>query len=41
MVDNSRLDAANAPDGNGYAAVLGKVVSGMEVVDKIRERSGG
>lgn len=36
VVDNSRLDAANAPDGNGYA-VFGKVVSGMEVVDKIRE----
>jgi peptidyl-prolyl cis-trans isomerase A (cyclophilin A) len=36
VVDNQRLDAANAPDGNGYA-VFGKVVSGMEVVDKIRE----
>jgi peptidyl-prolyl cis-trans isomerase A (cyclophilin A) len=34
--DNDRLDAANARDGNGYA-VFGKVVSGMEVVDKIRE----
>jgi peptidyl-prolyl cis-trans isomerase A (cyclophilin A) len=33
--DNPRLDAANARDGNGYA-VFGKVVSGMEVVDKIR-----
>ncbi|MBC8058650.1 MAG: peptidyl-prolyl cis-trans isomerase [Rhizobiales bacterium] len=33
--DNARLDAANARDGNGYA-VFGKVVSGMEVVDKIR-----
>ena len=33
--DNARLDAANAADGNGYA-VFGKVVSGMEVVDKIR-----
>ena len=33
--DNSRLDAANARDGNGYA-VFGQVVSGMEVVDKIR-----
>ena len=33
--DNTRLDAANAPDGNGYA-VFGKVVSGMDVVDKIR-----
>ena len=33
--DNDRLDAANARDGNGYA-VFGKVISGMEVVDKIR-----
>ena len=33
--DNPRLDAANARDGNGYA-VFGMVVSGMEVVDKIR-----
>jgi len=36
VVDNPRLDAANSPDGNGYA-VFGKVVSGMDVVDKIRE----
>jgi len=36
VVDNPRLDAANASDGNGYA-VFGKVVSGMEVVDKIRD----
>jgi peptidyl-prolyl cis-trans isomerase A (cyclophilin A) len=35
VVDNQRLDAANARDGNGYA-VFGKVVSGMDVVDKIR-----
>ena len=35
VVDNQRLDAANAPDGNGYA-VFGKVISGMDVVDKIR-----
>jgi peptidyl-prolyl cis-trans isomerase A (cyclophilin A) len=35
VADNQRLDAANAPDGNGYA-VFGKVVSGMEVLDKIR-----
>ncbi len=34
--DNDRLDAANANDGNGYA-VFGKVVSGMDVVDKIRD----
>jgi peptidyl-prolyl cis-trans isomerase A (cyclophilin A) len=35
VVDNPRLDAANSPDGNGYA-VFGKVVAGMAVVDKIR-----
>ena len=34
--DNDRLNAANSPDGNGYA-VFGKVVAGMDVVDKIRE----
>jgi peptidyl-prolyl cis-trans isomerase A (cyclophilin A) len=33
--DNAFLDQANARDGNGYA-VFGKVVSGMDVVDKIR-----
>jgi peptidyl-prolyl cis-trans isomerase A (cyclophilin A) len=33
--NNDRLDAANARDGNGYA-VFGKVISGMDVVDKIR-----
>ena len=33
--DNPRLDQPNARDGNGYT-VFGKVVSGMEVVDKIR-----
>ena len=33
--DNAFLDAANARDGNGYA-VFGKVVAGMDVVDKIR-----
>jgi peptidyl-prolyl cis-trans isomerase A (cyclophilin A) len=38
--DNERLDAAKAPDGNGYA-VFGKVVSGMDVVDKIREAPTG
>jgi peptidyl-prolyl cis-trans isomerase A (cyclophilin A) len=32
--DNAFLDAANARDGNGYA-VFGKVVSGMDVVDRI------
>jgi peptidyl-prolyl cis-trans isomerase A (cyclophilin A) len=35
VVDNQRLDAANSPDGNGYA-VFGKVISGMDVIDKIR-----
>jgi peptidyl-prolyl cis-trans isomerase A (cyclophilin A) len=33
--DNAFLDQANARDGNGYA-VFGKVVAGMDVVDKIR-----
>src|SRR6185436_10384098 len=33
--DNAFLDQPNARDGNGYA-VFGKVVSGMDVVDKIR-----
>jgi len=33
--DNDFLDQANARDGNGYA-VFGKVVAGMDVVDKIR-----
>ena len=33
--DNDFLNAANARDGNGYA-VFGKVVSGMEVVDKVK-----
>ena len=36
VVDNSFLDAANARDGHGYA-VFGKVVEGMDVVDKIRD----
>ena len=35
VVDNPFLDAANARDGNGYA-VFGRVVEGMDVVDKIR-----
>ncbi len=34
VVDNERLDYPK-PDGNGYA-VFGKVVEGMDVVDKIR-----
>jgi peptidyl-prolyl cis-trans isomerase A (cyclophilin A) len=33
--DNGFLNAAESRDGNGYA-VFGKVVSGMDVVDKIR-----
>jgi peptidyl-prolyl cis-trans isomerase A (cyclophilin A) len=33
--DNAFLDAANSRDGNGYA-VFGKVIRGMDVVDKIR-----
>ncbi|HSI57980.1 MAG TPA: peptidylprolyl isomerase [Ideonella sp.] len=35
LKDNTFLDQANAADGNGYA-VFGKVVEGMEVVDKIK-----
>ncbi|HEY4068057.1 MAG TPA: peptidylprolyl isomerase [Burkholderiaceae bacterium] len=38
--DNAMLDAANSRDGNGYA-VFGKVVSGMDVVDKIRNTPTG
>jgi peptidyl-prolyl cis-trans isomerase A (cyclophilin A) len=33
--DNAFLDQPNARDGNGYA-VFGRVVAGMEVVDKIK-----
>ena len=33
--DNTFLDQANARDGEGYA-VFGRVVSGMDVVDKIK-----
>jgi peptidyl-prolyl cis-trans isomerase A (cyclophilin A) len=33
--DNERLNQANSADGNGYA-VFGKVIEGMDVVDKIR-----
>ena len=34
LKDNAFLDSANTPDGTGYA-VFGKVVSGMDVEDKI------
>ncbi len=34
LKSNDFLNAANASDGNGYA-VFGKVISGMDVVDKI------
>ena len=33
--DNNFLNAAQSQDGNGYA-VFGKVIAGMDVVDKIR-----
>jgi peptidyl-prolyl cis-trans isomerase A (cyclophilin A) len=35
LKDNGFLNAAQSRDGNGYA-VFGKVVAGMDVVDKIR-----
>jgi peptidyl-prolyl cis-trans isomerase A (cyclophilin A) len=35
LKDNDFLNQANARDGNGYA-VFGKVIAGMDVVDKIR-----
>lgn len=35
LKDNAFLDQANSRDGNGYA-VFGRVVAGMDVVDKIR-----
>jgi peptidyl-prolyl cis-trans isomerase A (cyclophilin A) len=35
VVDNAMLDQANARDGQGYA-VFGRVVAGMDVVDRIR-----
>lgn len=34
--DNTFLDAAQSRDGHGYA-VFGKVIAGMDVVDKIRK----
>lgn len=34
--DNAFLDQPNSRDGNGYA-VFGRVIEGMDVVDKIRE----
>jgi len=36
VVDNAFLDQPNARDGQGYA-VFGKVVAGMDVVEKIRK----
>ena len=38
--DNDFLNAAQARDGNGYA-VFGKVIAGMDVVDKIRNAPTG
>ena len=38
--DNEFLNAAKSQDGNGYA-VFGKVVAGMDVVDKIRNMPTG
>ncbi len=35
VVDNTFLDAANARDGHGYA-VFGRVIEGMDTVDKIK-----
>lgn len=35
LKDNAFLDQSNARDGNGYA-VFGRVVEGMDVIDKIR-----
>jgi peptidyl-prolyl cis-trans isomerase A (cyclophilin A) len=40
VVDNAFLDAANARDGHGYA-VFGKVVQGMDVVDRMRTQPVG
>lgn len=36
VVDNTMLDQAQSRDGQGYA-VFGKVVGGMDVVDKIKD----
>ncbi|HEV3256863.1 MAG TPA: peptidylprolyl isomerase [Gemmataceae bacterium] len=36
VVDNAGLDRANADDGVGYC-VFGKVIDGMDVVDKIKD----
>ena len=35
LADNAFLDQPNSRDGNGYA-VFGKVIAGMEVIDKIK-----
>lgn len=36
VVDNQRLDADQARDGNGYA-VFGRVIEGMDVIDRIKD----
>ena len=36
LVDNTMLDQPSSRDGNGYA-VFGKVIEGMDVVDKIKD----
>jgi peptidyl-prolyl cis-trans isomerase A (cyclophilin A) len=36
LKDNAFLDQANSRDGNGYA-VFGKVIAGMDVVDRIKD----
>ncbi len=40
LADNAFLDQANARDGQGYA-VFGKVIEGMEVVDRIASAATG
>jgi cyclophilin family peptidyl-prolyl cis-trans isomerase len=40
LVNNRQLDRANSPDGAGYC-VFGKVVSGMEIVDRIAQAPTG